>query len=69
MEFTAENVANLAIHHPWDFNSHPRARAYARGGDNMGLGVDDFVASEDGLRLAKAFMGTRPALNAALQPS
>ena len=24
--------------------------------------VDDFVASEDGLRLAKAFMSTRPAL-------
>ena len=24
--------------------------------------VDDFVASEEGLRLAKAFMGTRPAL-------
>ena len=24
--------------------------------------VDDFVASEDGLRLAKAFMGTQPAL-------
>ena len=27
MEFTAENVSNLAIHHPWTLDSRARARA------------------------------------------
>jgi transcriptional regulator with XRE-family HTH domain len=35
---------------------------FVSAGDVASSYVDDFVASEDGLRLAKAFMSTRPAL-------